>query len=187
MGVVLGVAYLITVFIMAKVIDQNLPEEGLTKFAENCVMAPSLLARRLNVDELDLEQIRHAHSHDRYEQIYQILRKWKSRNPEATWRELSRATDSGIRRTISEMYENADSSGVNSEGEDEEWGTPPAEAPTQSRAEKSETSPRKKRRVEKPSSPSDYKGESVGETTNAGRDKSVVSLLTCEQYILCMS
>ena len=170
-------------YLMAKLIDRSLPEEGLTKFAENCVMTPSLLARRLNVDEVDLDQIRYAHPNDRYEQIYQILLKWKSRNPVATWRELSQATDSGIRRTIREVYDNAGIPGVDSEEEEEGRGTSPGEKLSESGAKSSAVPPTKKRMGEKP--PSNNKEESVGETVISGTDDSILdSLLTCEQSIL---
>lgn len=168
---------------MAKVIDRSLPDEGLTKFAENCVMAPSLLARRLNVDEVDLEQIKHAHPNDRYEQIYQILLKWKSRNPAATWRELSQATDSGIRRTIRELYGHADALEVESEEEEEGRGNSPAAKFTESGANSSAVPPTKKRRGEEP--PSNNKEETVRENIVSDEDESVVdSLLTCEESIL---
>ena len=169
---------------MAKVIDRSLPEEGLTKFAENCVMAPPLLARRLNIDEVDLEQIKHAHPNDRYEQIYQILLKWKSRNPVATWRELSQATDSGIRRTIKELYGNADALGVDSEEKEEGQGTSPVDQVGESPAKSNAVPPAKKRKGEKP--PSDKEEEeSVRETVISGEDASVIdSLLTCESNII---
>ena len=168
---------------MAKVIDRSLPEEGLTKFAENCVMAPPLLARRLNVDEVDLEQIKHAHPNDRYEQIYQILLKWKSRNPVATWRELSQATDSGIRRTIKELYGNADALGVDSEEKEERRDSSPVDQVGKSPAESNAVPPAKKRKGEKP--PSNEEEESVREIVVSGEDESMIdSLLTCESNII---
>ena len=168
---------------MAKLIDRSLPEEGLTKFAENCVMTPSLLARRLNVDEVDLEQIKHAHPSDRYEQIYQILLKWKSRNPVATWRELSQATDAGIRRTIRELYGNGDTLGLDSEEEEEGRGISPADKFSESGAKSSAIVPTKKRKGEEP--PSNSKEESVGEIIVSGEDEgSVDSLLTCKPNVL---
>ena len=180
MGVALGVAYA-----MATVLDRSLPEEGLTKFAENCVMAPPLLARRLNVDEVDLEQIKHAHPDDRYEQIYQILLKWKSRNPVATWRELSQATDSGIRRTIKELYGNEDAPGVDSEENEEGRGTSPVDQVGESPAESNaiHVPPAKKRKGEKP--PSNKGEESATETVVSGKNASMnESLLTCESNIM---
>ena len=169
-------------YTMAKVIDRSLPEEGLTKFAENCVMTPPLLARRLNLDEVDLEQIKHAHPNDRYEQIYQILLKWKSRNPVATWRELSQATDSGIRRTIRELYGNVDALVVDSEEKEEGRGTSPVDQFGKSPSKGVAIPPTKKRKCEKP--PSNNREESVREIGVSGEDESTIdALLTCEPNI----
>lgn len=94
---------------MASKLDEAIPEEGLKLFAENCVLTPNLLARRLELKETESEQIFHAYPQDRYEQLYQVLLKWRQSRPQATWQQLIEATDSGVRRVMESIFKSSDS------------------------------------------------------------------------------
>ena len=112
---------------MASKLDEVIPEEGLKLFAENCVLTPNLLARRLELKETESEQIFHAYPHDRYEQVYQVLVKWRQTRPQATWQQLMEATDSGVRRVMESMFKSSDSHVTDSSSECKEsysGGTP---------------------------------------------------------------
>jgi hypothetical protein len=84
--------------------------EGLRDFACECVLDPSLLARRLDLRETDIQQITYAHPNDRYEQIYQILYRWYQEQPQPTWTQLREAADSGIMKVMKRKIAN-DSNG----------------------------------------------------------------------------
>ena len=85
--------------------EEIVPEEALMVFAERCVLTPSLLARRLDLSEAETQQVLYAYPFDRYEQIYQILMKWRNIQPRATWKQLIEATDSGLRHVLNIMYQ----------------------------------------------------------------------------------
>ncbi len=104
---------------------EEVSDEGLSQFAESCILGPSILARRLKLDDSTIEQIQFGSPNDRYEQIYQMLIKWKQREPEATWKDLQEATDSGVKRVIKDLY-NKEGIGENgSLNHDEEEYVPP--------------------------------------------------------------
>ena len=95
--------------------------EGLRMFAETCVLGPSLLARRLKLEDAKIEQIQFGNPNDRYEQIYQMLLKWSQSRPEATWKDLQEATDSGVKRVLKDLYPEDEivfDGGSDSEGEE---------------------------------------------------------------------
>ena len=105
--------------------------DGLLKFAESCILTPSLLARRLRLDDSTIEQIQFGHQNDRYEQIYQMLMKWKQSQPSGTWKDLEEATDSGVKRVLNDIYQKKDRMKGNSnhhedEKEGDEYGPPPS-------------------------------------------------------------
>ena len=93
---------------MSDKLANTVPEEGLRRFAESCVLSPSILARRLKLKENEIEQIKYAYPHDRYEQIYQVLLKWSQVNTVVTWKDLIDATDSGIKRVLEDLYDKQD-------------------------------------------------------------------------------
>lgn len=90
-------------------LSEPVSDDGLRRFAESCALSPSILARRLRLDDSTIEQIRFGHQNDRYEQIYLMLMRWKQESPKATWKDLQEATDSGIKRVLSDLYPKDDS------------------------------------------------------------------------------
>ena len=108
--------------------DKTVTTDGMLKFSETCVLTPSLLARRLRLDDSTIEQIQFSNPTDRHEQIYQMLLKWKQNQPNATWKDLQEATDSGVKRALSDIEDrtNGDSSTTPTghDKEREEYGPP---------------------------------------------------------------
>lgn len=90
-------------------LDDTVSEHDLSIYAQKCVLMPPLLARKLRIDESTLQDIMYNHPKDRYEQIYQVLWRWKQSEPNATWRDLQQATDSGVKRVLEHLYSNGDS------------------------------------------------------------------------------
>ena len=90
--------------------EKEIPDEIIVKLSSRCVLKPSLLARRLNLEETIFEQIEFAHPQDRYEQIYQILYKWRQSDPCPTLDKLSVAMDTGF-AAVMEEYDQIDGIG----------------------------------------------------------------------------
>lgn len=101
-------------------LDKKISNEDLTVFAEKCVLSPSLLARKLKLDESTLLDIIYNHPKDRYEQLYQILWKWKQSEPNATWKDLQQATDSGVKQVLQDLYQNEEENETYTQEEEDE-------------------------------------------------------------------
>ena len=163
---------------------EEVSDEGLSQFAETCILGPSILARRLKLDDTAIEQIQFGSPNDRYEQIYQMLIKWKQREPEATWKDLQEATDSGVKRVIKNLYKEENGENGSLEHEEEDYVPPPCKVAR-------ETSPL-------PSAPpyelvyavqeechetdsNGARGENI--TAKRERDKSADEELTCKDFL----